>query len=126
MASQPRAQQREEARRAEVKAGASGNVKVAIYQDWVGIGPGDLLNANNTRQAVTGGQWNTLTIPSTDIVAGTDYWLADIENTTGAAQWHSGGTMKYRSASYGGFSFPSTATGLGSLSSWDGYMLLAG
>ena len=108
-----------------VKSGASGNVKVAIYADNAGS-PGARLSYNNTGQAVTADQWNTLTIPATDVVAGTDYWLAAIENATGAAQWHSVGTMRYRAASYSGFAFPKTATGLGALSSYNGYQLLAG
>ena len=109
----------------KIKSGASGNVKVAIYEDNGGS-PGDLKTAMNTGQPVTAGQWNTLSFTSTDLTEGTSYWLAYIADTTGAGQFHTGGgSMKYKGGmTYGTFSFPNPAgTGFGA---YTGYELVAG
>ena len=109
--------------RFSVKSGAAANVKAAIYADSAG-NPGALLGANNNSQAVTPG-WNSLNIPTTCIVAGKDYWLATVYDTTGGVQYRSGGTMRYKSAgTYATFTFADPA-GSG-LSPYAGHELVAG
>ena len=108
-----------------VYSGAAGLVKVAIYADNAGT-PGLRLNRANYSQAVAPG-WNTLVIPATDIVAGTDYWLADIENGGNRTQYIATGSMKYIGGQdYDTFTFPNNPHALGTLSSYDAYTLLAG
>lgn len=91
-----------------LKSGVSGNVKCAIYADSAGE-PGALITAMNTGQAVTGGQWNTLTFTSTSITSGTYYWLAVCVDTVGAIQQIAGGTMRYKVGAYSTFTFPDPA-----------------
>jgi hypothetical protein len=91
-----------------LKSGVSGNIKCALYADNAGE-PGALITAMNTGQAVTGGGWNTLNFTSTAITSGTYYWLAICLDTTGAAQWISGGTMFWKTATYSTFTFPNPA-----------------
>jgi C1A family cysteine protease len=92
----------------KVKCGASGNVKVAIYADSSGS-PGALLNAANTGTAVTTG-WNTISIPSTAVTAGTYYWLAFIMDTSCVSYKQEGSTTRwFKTVSYSGFTFPSSA-----------------
>jgi hypothetical protein len=91
-----------------VKSGTSGNVKYAIYADNSGE-PGSLITAMNTGQAVVSG-WNTLTFTSTPLVSGTYYWLAVCFDTTGALLYYAtGGTYRYKSATYSSFTFPDPA-----------------
>ena len=85
---------------------ASGNVKVAIYADLAGT-PAALLRANNTGQAVTLNQWNTLTIPSTEILTGTVYWVGTICDTDDALSYAgTAGTSLIKNIAYAGFTFP--------------------
>jgi len=92
----------------KVKAGASGYVKCALYEDDSGE-PGDLITAMNTGQAVASG-WNTLSFTSTPVTSGTYYWLAIIIDTAGAALYvNSSGTMRYKAFTYSGFTFPDPA-----------------
>jgi hypothetical protein len=83
-----------------------GNIKVAVYTDGSGQ-PGSLLNAVNAGTAVAAG-WNTISIASTALTAGTNYWLALCSDVTivGSKQ---GGTRLYKPAAYSSFTFPSTA-----------------
>jgi len=93
----------------KIYALASGNVKVAIYADNAGE-PGALIVANNTGQAVTLNQWNTLTIGSAQITQGTVYWIACNADTSGAITRNTGaGTQRYKVATYSGFTFPDPA-----------------
>jgi hypothetical protein len=86
----------------------NGNVKVAVYEDDDGE-PGALVVANNTGQAVTSGQWNTLEIDSMCLEAG-DYWLAAIADTTGAISRNAGAsTRRCQTVTYATFSFPDPA-----------------
>jgi hypothetical protein len=93
-----------------VKSGASGNVKVALYEDDEGE-PGALITAMNTGQAVTGSGWETLSFTSTPITSGAYYWLAYCKNTAGAVQRENvgQGTTRYKSADYDTFTFPNPA-----------------
>jgi uncharacterized repeat protein (TIGR02543 family) len=96
----------------KVKAGAIGNVKCALYTDKAG-GPGSLITAMNTGQAVTSG-WNTLSFTSTPITSGIYYWLAMNIDTSGAAQYvlSPGAGYRYKAQAYSGFTFPETLSGL--------------
>jgi hypothetical protein len=93
-----------------VKAGGSGNIKVALYADNSG-NPGTLITAMNTGQAVTAG-WNTLNFTQTQINNGTVYWLAIIIDTNNACQYVSGGNYQYKVQAYTDFTYPSTISGL--------------
>ena len=94
----------------KVKAGTSGYVKCALYEDDAGA-PGDLITAMNTGQAISSG-WNTLNFTSTPVNIGTYYWLAIIIDTSGAALYvNSSGTMRYKASTYSGFTFPDPAGG---------------
>jgi hypothetical protein len=104
-----------------VKCGASGNVKVAVYSDSSGS-PGSLLSSVNTGTTVTVG-WNQVNISPTQVVAGTAYWLAFISDSPCVSYNSTGGTGRYKAASYSGFTFSGTPSGL---SSWAGYHLIAG
>ena len=90
----------------KVKAGASSQVKVAIYAD--SGEPGALIVANNTAQDVASG-WNTLSITSTSVTSGTYYWLAVCTKSWGAAQWITPGTMRWKSTTFSTFTFPDPA-----------------
>jgi hypothetical protein len=93
-----------------VKAGASSQVKVAIYADSSGS-PGARLSYNDTAQNVVAG-WNTLSIPSLDITSGTYYWLAIVTGGAGAGQWKDQGetaVYKYKAITFSTFTFPDPA-----------------
>jgi hypothetical protein len=96
----------------EIKAyaGANGNVKVAIYDDDAGA-PGDRITANNTPQAVTAGQWNTLSIAATDVLAGIDYQLGLANDVAGAGKYDASGGpgMHYKAITFSTFTFPDPA-----------------
>jgi hypothetical protein len=88
---------------------ASGNVKLAIYEDVSGE-PSTLITASNTGQAVIANQWNTLDIGNTNIIKDNVYWIACNSDTTGATCRSTGiGTQRYRSATYATFTFPDPA-----------------
>ena len=97
-------------------------MKVAIYADSSGQ-PGDLRNAGSASTPVVAG-WKEISITSTPVTAGTAYWLACISDSRCMCYIASGGTGRYKSASYSGFTFPGSA-GSG-FSSWTGYHLTAG
>jgi len=107
----------------KIKCGTSGNVKVAIYADINGS-PGVLLNAINTNTSVNAG-WNEIAIPTTSIIAGTDYWLAAISDAN-CIQYTSqaGSVQKYKPAIYSTFNFPNSA-GSG-FTFFGGYNIIAG
>jgi len=90
-----------------VKCTNDGSLKVALYSDSSGS-PGSALNANNTSTAVVAG-WNTISIPSTPVTAGTYYWIAfnSSPSCVGFAP-SSGGTVLYKALDYSS-SFPDTA-----------------
>ena len=99
--------------RFKVKAGVTGNAKVAIYADSAGE-PGTCLGYNNTSQGVVAG-WNTLDIPTVHVVSGTSYWLGIIVDTTAAVLYTATGAsssnFRYKSATFSSFSWPSSAGG---------------
>jgi hypothetical protein len=100
----------------KVKSDKPAMVKVAIYADSAGQ-PGALLNAVDTDNPVVAG-WNNITIASTPITSGTNYWLAINSNTAiNCAASSLSGTLKYKAAPYAGFTFPNPAgTGFSSAS----------
>jgi hypothetical protein len=81
----------------KLKASTPGNAKAAIYADSGG-GPGALLNSTASTAVSVG--WNTITIPSTTIAAGTNYWLAVRTDTTGSSLWGASGTGAYKPLDY--------------------------
>ena len=100
----------------KIKTSGSGNVKVAIYADNAGA-PGALLNAVNTSTAVVAG-WNNITIASTSVTAGNYYWLAYNPSAAIGYYQSTGGTLRYKTATYSTFTFPNPAgTGFASLTS---------
>jgi hypothetical protein len=91
-----------------VKSGTSGSIKVAIYTDSGGE-PGALVNATTSGTPVAAG-WNTVSIPSTAVTAGTNYWLAVRMDAVGAALWNpASGTMRYKGGIDFGAAWPDTA-----------------
>jgi len=95
----------------KVYCSVGGNAKVAIYAD-AGGAPGDKITGNDSDQACVSGL-NTLSIGETNLVSGTDYWLAIIADTTGIIRRVSttGGALKYKAQTYSGFTWPSSAGG---------------
>ncbi len=90
-----------------INSSGSGSIKIAIYADNGGE-PGALLNAVNTPQPVVAG-WNSISLPSTEVVAGTDYWLAANSNAQIIGK-HSGAAVKRtKAASFSTFTFPNPA-----------------
>ena len=107
----------------KLKASDTGNVKVAIYSDNSGQ-PGSLLSAVNTTTAVVAG-WNDITITSTPVVSGNYYWLGFNSDSQRVCLHFGSGITKFRPATYGSFTFPSSAGSFTrSVSSW--YPLIAG
>lgn len=91
----------------KLRADANGNAKVAIYADSAGA-PGSRLGYNNTSQAIALG-FNTLTIPSTAVVSGTDYWLAFISDLAVVGYDLITSVGKWRLETYATFNFPDPA-----------------
>lgn len=93
-----------------VYARANGHVKVAIYSDSSNA-PGSRITGNDTSQAVTANQWNSLTIANTNVIKDTPYWLGLICDTDGAASWliDFGGRAAYKAATFNGFTWPDSA-----------------
>lgn len=90
---------------------ASGNIKVAIYSDSSGD-PGTRLGHNSDGTAVTGSQWNQITLSGVSISASTVYWLLVNADTSGCSSRasSSGGQNRVRlSQTYSGYTFPETA-----------------
>lgn len=88
----------------------SGSVKAALYSDSGGS-PYHKFSDNTT--AVSGGQWNTITIADTSVTVGTYYWIGFITNTTGAARFLAAGsgTRRYKAETYSAYSFPAIYAG---------------
>lgn len=92
----------------QVFGGSVGNVKCALYADSGGE-PGALITAMNTGQAVIYGV-NSLSFTSTNIISGTDYWLAvNIDTTAAVEEPALAGNTRAKDATYSGFSFPDPA-----------------
>jgi phosphotransferase system IIB component len=109
--------------RIRVKCTTTGNVKVALYTDNSGI-PGTLISANNAGAAVVAG-WNNITIPSTAVTTGTNYWIAYISTTNCVGYFSSpGGGAVFRALSYS-TDFPASA-GTGFTTSSGNHSLTAG
>lgn len=96
----------------KIYSASSGNVKCAVFDDNSGT-PGTMLSQDNTGAAVTGSQWNYLTVPNVSITTSTVYWIGVISDTSGCIRnnWPTG-TSKYKAATYGTFSFASDPAGL--------------
>jgi parallel beta-helix repeat protein len=106
-----------------VKCTTAGSVKVALYTDSGGS-PGTLINANNTGAIVSAG-WNNITIPSTAVIMGTNYWIA--YNSSSACVGYTpfpGGAILYRSFTYS-TAFPASA-GTGFTNAPNYHSLIAG
>jgi hypothetical protein len=71
-------------------SGNSGNAKVGLYDDDTGPVPNTRLTYNNTGQAASSSQWNSITVPDYEIISGTYYWLAVLTGTSGVATGDSG------------------------------------
>jgi hypothetical protein len=85
-------------------AGASGNVKCALYADNSGA-PGALITAMETGQAVSSGA-NTLTFTSTPITVSTDYWLGICFDNANVGQYGiAAHAYRYKTATYATFTF---------------------
>ena len=103
----------------KVYSAASAHIKTAIYADSSGS-PAALLVASTEQSVVSGS--NTVTMPDLAIVSGTYYWIAHIiDAANGTYGNYTGGTSKYKSQTYSGFSFPNPAgTGYSSEdATWD-------
>jgi hypothetical protein len=85
----------------------AGNIKVALYADNSGE-PGALITAMNTGQAITIG-WVSVSFTSSAIVSGNYYWLGTNLDCYGMRQLNSGGTRRYKVATYSTFTFPNPA-----------------
>jgi hypothetical protein len=96
----------------KIYALANGNVKIAIYADSSGD-PGSRLAYNDSGQAVTADQWNTLSIDGLSVTQSTVYWLACIYDTTGSLAYDTIGAghtpVRYKTATYSTFTWPSSA-----------------
>src|SRR5678815_2286745 len=57
-------------------------IGLALYSDVSGA-PGTLL-AQGSRSAVLNGAWNSVSIPATNITAGTRYWIARLARAGGS------------------------------------------
>jgi serine protease len=93
---------------------ASGNVKVAVYNDSGGS-PTTLAYHNDTPTTVTGGQWNAIPIASTAITAGNYYWLAAANDLSGAISYGPAGSSdpsKGKAITFSSFNFTDNPTGL--------------
>lgn len=101
----------------KVYSTANGNVKVAIYSDDNGE-PGTRLTYNDTGQAVSSGQWNTLSIPELEVTSGTVYWLAAICDTDDSLARYvdAGQVRRNKSEEYDTFGWPTTLSGLSNAS----------
>ena len=93
--------------------------KLAIYSDS-GALPGTLL-ATTGEITTTASTWNTASISDVSIVSGNYYWLS----IAAGAGFHYratsafGGTMRYKTITYSGFSFPDPAGTLGSTDTYN-------
>lgn len=85
--------------------GGSAGVKVALYSDNSGSPNALLVSA--TASCVNG--WNTISVSDVSIVSGTYYWIGHITDDYRLPAYNSGGTAKYKSATYSTFSFPDPA-----------------
>ena len=90
-----------------IKAGGNNNVKFGIYANVAGE-PGALLNSNQTGTAIVSG-WNTVSIASTPVTQGVDYWLALNSNVANARRDTTGSNnVRFKSWAYGA-AWPSPA-----------------
>lgn len=89
----------------------AGNIKVAVYADNSGS-PGSLLSGNNSNQAASSG-WNNAIITGINVNSGDYYWVGFNFDSTYAPYYDGdssgNGTAKYKTSSYGSFSFPNPA-----------------
>jgi len=94
-----------------VRCASSGNMMLAIYSDNGGE-PGNLLSGAFTGSTPVIAGWNTITFPTTSIIAGTKYWLA--RNSDGnILYWQAqpDALFRYKASAFSGFSFPGSAGG---------------
>ncbi|MGD0352441.1 MAG: matrixin family metalloprotease [Dehalococcoidia bacterium] len=94
-----------------VKVSASGNVKVAIYDDSSGQ-PNSRLAAVDSSTPVTTVGWNTIPItPSIAVTSGTYYWLALVSDSANI-YYHSNdpsATVRWKPSTYASWTWPSSA-----------------
>ena len=102
---------------------SSGNVKLAVYADSAGQ-PGALLNAINESKSVVAG-WNNIDFPTTNVVAGTNYWLAANSSAVIINYVTETWTSKTKSGLFCSFIFPNPA-GTGFTSVTNKKYLIAG
>ncbi|HEV7494519.1 beta strand repeat-containing protein [Baekduia sp.] len=79
---------------------------IGIYADGASTHPGALL-AQGSSTTLTPGAWNTITLPSTALSAGTKYWIALLGS--------GGGTIRFRDGASGCRSETSSSTALTAL-----------
>jgi hypothetical protein len=79
---------------------------IGIYADGASTHPGTLL-AQGSSTTLTPGAWNTITLPSTALSAGTKYWIALLGS--------GGGTIRFRDGASGCRSETSSSTALTAL-----------
>lgn len=94
----------------QVYSRAAGNVKVALYSDSGGS-PDSLIVANDSGTSCSASQWNPVTVTSTGVSSGTDYWLVCLCDTIGVISRYatSGGTSQYNSSTtYSTWTAPAT------------------
>jgi hypothetical protein len=108
-------------REIRVYARAGGNIKVAMYADNGSGHPVSRLNYIDSSQSVTGGQWNTIVFPDTEVEAGTTYWLGVANDAAGVVAYNAtgGNGFCYQGISFDTFSWPATAQWSGSGSSYN-------
>lgn len=111
----------------KVRSDRSANAKVAIYADISGR-PGALLNAVNTSTPIVAG-WNSISIASTPVVAGTYYWLAlnyDTDLKCAVSAYISGfpQVILWTYYPYAGFTFPDPVPAYSAIQ--NGILVMAG
>jgi len=95
-----------------VLTNASGNVKVAVYDDdGAGGIPGTRLAKQDTSAAVVSG-WNAIKLESTFITTASGYWVAVTGDDTGTIRYKATGTDRYIANTYATWVWAATAPAL--------------
>ncbi len=85
--------------------------EMAIYSDVGTSRPGSKL-ASSASTSLTGNSWNSFTISSTSVTAGTSYWLAyntnDSSNNNLAVNWDLSNPSWYKAQTYNSWQSPTT------------------
>lgn len=89
---------------------STGQVRVNFYEANEFGEPGDLVWAQDTNQAVTGSQWNAISVPDVPVVAGTTYWLGANGNAGGRISFSSDiSVTRLKAATFATFTAPDPA-----------------